>query len=59
MGDGVAYYHIVDSREFESDKEIQERCYSKNGSYFTITKVDDEIQREPRRTKQRVRRNVG
>lgn len=29
---------------FETDKNIQEKSYSKNGSYFVITKLENEVQ---------------
>lgn len=34
------------------EKAIPESSYSKNGSYFTITQVDDEVQ-----TKRRIRKS--
>ena len=46
------YYHLVNSQVFECKKEIKEASYSKNGSYFVITKLDDEIQ-TTRKRKQR------
>jgi len=45
------YYHIVNSQVFESSRELKEISYSKNGSYFSIIKLDDEIQTT--RTKKR------
>lgn len=45
------YYHIVNSQVFESNRELKETSYSKNGSYFSIIKLDDEIQTT--RTKKR------
>ena len=44
------YYRLIDSATFESSKEC-ENSYCKNGSYFTITKLDDEIQTTTRRTR--------
>lgn len=44
------YYHLVDSKVFESDKEIEEKSYNKDGSTFLIYKTEDEIQ-NARRTK--------
>lgn len=38
------YYHLVNSKEFESDTELPERKYFKNGSYFVLTKLENEIQ---------------
>ena len=46
------YYHLVNSQEFESKKELKQTSYSKDGSYFVITKLDDEIQ-TTRKGKQR------
>lgn len=54
--DGFKYYHLADSKEFESDKIIPERTYYKNGSYFTIIRLDDEVQIPARRTKSRTRK---
>lgn len=48
---GKEYYHLVDSQIFESSRELKETSYSKNGSYFVITKLEDEIQTT--RTKKR------
>ena len=56
--DDKIYYHLLDSKEFISNKPIECKSYYKNGSYFTITTLDDEVQNEPRRTKQRSRKNV-
>jgi hypothetical protein len=47
--EGNKYYHLADSKVFESDKEIKEREYNKDGSLFIIYK--DEIQTTRRRTK--------
>ena len=47
--EGNKYYHLVDSKVFESDKEIEEREYNKDGSLFIIYK--DEIQTTRGRTK--------
>ena len=49
---GFAFYHLVNSKDFEIQKEIPETSYNKNGSYFIIRKIDDEVQ-----TKQRIRKN--
>lgn len=38
------YYHIIDSKEFELDKVIKQTSYSKNGLYYTITPLNNEIQ---------------
>lgn len=38
------YYHLINSKVFETDKNIQEKSYSKNGSYFVITKLENEVQ---------------
>lgn len=56
--EGKRYYHLINAKDFESDKIIPERSYSKNGSYFTIIQIDDEVQIKPRRSKQRTR-NFG
>ena len=48
---GVKFFHLSNSKEFEIDKNMPEYSYSKNGSYFTIRRVDDEVQ-----TKQRIRK---
>ena len=48
---GFKFYHLVDSKEFESNKMIPEQEYIKNGSYFTIRNLEDDIQ-----TKQRTRK---
>ena len=37
------YYHLVNSEIFESNKNC-ERSYYKNGSYFNIIRLNDEIQ---------------
>ena len=50
--DGVKFYHLINSKKFEMEKAIPESSYSKNGSYFTITQVDDEVQ-----TKRRIRKS--
>ena len=50
--DGFRFYHLANSRDFEVKREIPETSYSKNGSYFIIRKVDDEVQ-----TKQRTRKS--
>lgn len=47
------YYHLFDSRVFESDKIIPDTSYSKNGSYFIIRKLEDEIQASKRTEKRR------
>ncbi len=44
------YYHLKDSKVFESDKELEEKSYNKNGSTFLIYKIENEIQ-NTRRTK--------
>ena len=36
------YYHLVNSRIFESDIPIKERSYSKGSSYFNLIKLEDE-----------------
>lgn len=38
------YYHLVASKVFECKKPIKECTYYKNGSYFTISKVENEVQ---------------
>ena len=50
------YYHLVNSKIFESDKYIPETSYNKNNSYFKLTKLDDEVQ--TKRTTSRKRGNV-
>ena len=50
---GLRYYHLTDSKEFETQMNIPERSYHKNGSYFTVTKITNEIQTSTRRTKTR------
>ncbi len=42
------YYHLVNSQIFESNRELKETSYSKHGSYFVITKLEDEIQTRKR-----------
>ena len=38
------YYHLVDSKIFKSDKELEEKSYNKNGSTFLIYKFENEVQ---------------
>jgi len=54
---GKEYYSIVASRIIDTDKELPEKSWHKNGSYFTITKLDDEVQ-TTRRRKPKERGNV-
>lgn len=46
---GFRFYHLIDSKEFESDQFL-EQSYCKNGSYFNIIEFNNEIQ-----TKSRIR----
>ena len=49
-------YHLIDSKVFESNKLLKDMTYYKNGSYFTIMRLDDEVQiKSVRRTKQRTK----
>ena len=51
---GWKYYHLKDSKIFESDKSIDDKSYNKDGSTFLIYKIEDEIQNtRTRRTKKR------
>lgn len=45
------YYHLINSKVFESNCEDLERKYSKDGSYFTITKLENEIQTTRRKAR--------
>lgn len=49
--EGKSYYHLVNSKIFNSDKFIKERSYSKGNSYFKITKLEDEVQTKTRERK--------
>jgi hypothetical protein len=47
---GYKYYHLNDSKLFESDKPLKEETRFKDGSSFIISKVnEDEIQTTRRR----------
>lgn len=56
---GFHYYHLVDSREFESNTVGLEHKYSKNGSYFIITQFNDDVQSQSGRIRSKVKKNVG
>lgn len=45
--DGIKYYHLVNSKEFESSRVISNHSYHKNGSYFIIRQIDD-FQNKPK-----------
>ena len=45
------YYHIVNAKTFTLDKLIEDYSYFKNGSYFTITRLEDEVQTKRKRTR--------
>ena len=45
------YYHLVDSKIFESDNNLEEKEYNKDGSIFLIYKVENEIQNTRRNSK--------
>lgn len=47
------YYHIEDSKVFESDKPLDEKSYNKDGSTFLIYKIEDEIQNTRSRTRKK------
>jgi hypothetical protein len=48
--DKYKYYHLVDSKLFESNKKLKEETRFKDGSSFVISKVnEDEIQTTRRR----------
>ena len=38
--DGLKYYHLVDSKVFDSDKLLEEKSYYKDNSLFEIVKLD-------------------
>ena len=52
----LKYYHLKDSKLFESDKELEEKSYNKDGSTFLIYKIENEIQ-STKRTKRAKERN--
>lgn len=37
----LRYYHLVDSKIFKSDKVIPECDYFKDGSYFSVYKIEE------------------
>ncbi len=45
----LKYYHLVNSKEFDSDKIIPEVGYHKGEFYFIINKIDNDIQTRIRR----------
>lgn len=53
--DKYKYYHLKDSKVFESDKSLDEKSYNKDGSTFLIYKIEDEIQNT--RTRRGKKRN--
>lgn len=38
----LRYFHLTDSRIFESDKYIPNRYWKKNGYSYTLTRLSDE-----------------
>lgn len=46
------YFHLVNADVIDTDKNLRERTYYKNGSYFTVTKLDNDVP-TIRRTKRR------
>ena len=48
--DGYKYYHLVDSKEFESDKSMEDKDDSKDGSLFSIYKINENEVQTTRRT---------
>lgn len=38
--DGLKYYHLVDSKVFDSDKPLKEKSYHKDNSLFEIVELD-------------------
>ena len=50
----LKYYHLLDSKTFQSSKDIEDQTYFKENKFYTLSKVDfiNEIKRKRRRTKQ-------
>ena len=38
--DGLKYYHLADSKIFNSKTQLEEKSYHKNNSLFEIVKLD-------------------
>lgn len=49
--DGYKYYHLKDSKVFETDKYLDEKSYNKNGSTFLIYKLEENEIQATRRTR--------
>lgn len=55
VNDGkLKYYHLLDSKTFQSSKDIEDQTYFKDNKFYTLSKIDfiNEIKRKRRRTKQ-------
>lgn len=55
VNDGkLKYYHLLDSKTFQSSKDIEDQTYFKKNKFYTLSKVDfiNEIKGKRRRTKQ-------
>lgn len=49
------YYHLINSKTFESDNNLEEKEYNKDGSIFLIYKVENEIQNTRRTNRNKIR----
>lgn len=56
--EGKEYYHIVNSKIFDSDKQLKERGWYVGDSYFHLIQLENEVQTSRRRSKKSDRKNV-